>query len=191
MADSLRLLKTCFDESLATVYEHPKGHALPCRAPDVEAVIGFLLNLPSAAAASAATPRAEEKKVAATTPSPPPPPQPPNPTAPSSSSSTPIQLTAEERTAQLAAWAEELMALEAMYSDVLAHDEGCVDAARLSELAEADENSSDHEKVEVSFSVLLDGGGGGIDISDAAGEGSSPMPPGEVRLQMTLKTATP
>ena len=46
-SESLSLLQSSFAGSgLQTVYEHPKGHALPCRAEDVDAVVRFLTGLP-------------------------------------------------------------------------------------------------------------------------------------------------
>ena len=100
-------------------------------------------------------------------------------------------LTPADTATQLTAWSDELLALEAIYPDLLTHDDGCADAAAIAEAAAAADaftadSSSDGAPacVEVSFTVLLDGGGV-IDVSDSA------MPPGEVRLQIGLRPGYP
>jgi hypothetical protein len=66
----------------------------------------------------------------------------------------------------------------------------CADAAALAAAAEEAEASSATlvKAPQVSFTVLLDGGGF-VDVSDA--EGASTLPPGEVRLQLTLRDGYP
>ena len=102
-------------------------------------------------------------------------------------------LSKSERAAQLAAWSEELIALEAIYTDSLTHDDGATDAAGLAEAAAAAEEAvaADAEaarRVRVCFTVLLDGGGL---LDEAAASDASRMPPGELRLQITFRSGYP
>ena len=40
--ESLKVMNALFAHGTAVLYDHPKGHALPCRAEDVQAVVDFL-----------------------------------------------------------------------------------------------------------------------------------------------------
>ena len=73
------LLEAWFDVSLATVYEHPKGHALPCRAADLDAIATFLRERVLKTNPSAASTAASDTSSTA----PPPPPKTPAQKAPS------------------------------------------------------------------------------------------------------------
>ena len=243
-AESIRI-QACFASARAVTYEHSKGHALPCRAADVEAIAAFLAAQQSVVAMPQPPPRppglrqqpskpkptmqaaqppgllqppgfhqppglhqppgphqppaksnatppqsTPPSKPHAAPPSPPPaaPPPPPPPAPPAAPMPS---LTPADTATQLTAWSDELLALEAIYPDLLTHDDGCADAAAIAEAAAAADaftadSSSDGAPacVEVSFTVLLDGGGV-IDVSDSA------MPPGEVRLQIGLRPGYP